>query len=126
VSAVAIDSSSLIGYLNGRSGRDTSAIAKVLAVGDAVLPPLVVTELLSLPDITPDLVRLLGTFALLPISPGYWERAGRLRARVGASGRRARIADTLIAQSCVDHEVPLITADRDFRHFTAFGLRLHV
>ena len=126
MSAVAIDSSSLIGYLNGRSGRDTSAITKVLAVGDAVLPPLVVTEVLSLPDVTPDVVRLLGTFALLPIGPGYWERAGRLRARVAASGRRARIADTLIAQSCLDHDVPLITADTDFRHFTAHGLRLHV
>jgi predicted nucleic acid-binding protein len=126
VSAVAIDSSSLIGYLNGRSGRDTSALSKVLAAGDAVLPPLVVTEVLSLPDVSADVVQLLGTFALLPVRPGYWERAGRLRARVAASGRRARIADTLIAQSCVDHEVPLITADGAFRHFTPFGLRLHV
>ena len=30
---------------------------------------------------------------------------------------RARLADTLIAQACVDHRVPLITRDVDFRHF---------
>ena len=125
MSAVAVDSSSLIGYLNGRSGRDTDAVARVLASGDAVLPPLVVTEVLSLPTLPTEVSQLLGTFAQLGVRPGYWERAGSLRARVVERGRRARIADTLIAQSCLDHEVPLITADADFRHFASLGLRLY-
>lgn len=56
--------------------------------------------------------------------PEYWERAGDLRARVLETGRRARTADVLIAQSCLDHDVPLITADADFQHFVPHGLRL--
>jgi len=35
-----------------------------------------------------------------------------------ARGRKARLADALIAQSCLDHEVPLITRDADFRNFS--------
>jgi len=34
-----------------------------------------------------------------------------------AKKRRARLADTLIAQSCLDHDVALVTRDGDFRHF---------
>jgi predicted nucleic acid-binding protein len=42
-----------------------------------------------------------------------------------AAKRRARLGDALIAQSCLDHQVRLITRDRDFRHFArAAGLRL--
>jgi predicted nucleic acid-binding protein len=33
-----------------------------------------------------------------------------------------RLADTLIAQSCIDHHVPLITRDVDFRHFAKLGM----
>jgi predicted nucleic acid-binding protein len=42
---------------------------------------------------------------------------------IGA-GFKAKLADTLIAQSCLDHDVPLITRDGDFRHFVALGLRV--
>jgi predicted nucleic acid-binding protein len=58
---------------------------------------------------------------VLEISEGYWERAGLLRARVLARGLRARLADTLIAQSCLDHNLPLVTRDADFRHFVRLG-----
>jgi len=54
---------------------------------------------------------------MLGIEAGYWNRAGELRAKVLAKGRRARLGDALIAQSCVDHGVPLLTRDRDFRAF---------
>ena len=55
----------------------------------------------------------------------YWRRAGLLRARVLSAKRRARLADTLIAQSCLDHDVPLLTRDEDYRNFARVGgLRL--
>ena len=44
-------------------------------------------------------VGLLAIVPQLETLPDYWERAGRLRAQVIAAGRRARIADVLIAQS---------------------------
>jgi predicted nucleic acid-binding protein len=38
---------------------------------------------------------------------------------------KPRLADTLIAQSCIDHNVALVTRDEDFRHFaTDAGPRL--
>jgi predicted nucleic acid-binding protein len=36
----------------------------------------------------------------------------------------ALASDTLIAQTCIDHDVPLITRDQDFRHFVSAGLTL--
>jgi hypothetical protein len=124
VSAVALDSSSLIRHLNGRAGADTEALKAALDAGTAVLPPLVVTEVLSLPGVSLEVTRLLSIVPQLDVLPEYWERAGRLRAAVIAAGRRARTADALIAQSCIDHQVPLISADIDFRHFVAHGLQL--
>jgi predicted nucleic acid-binding protein len=46
-------------------------------------------------------------------------RAGAARARLIAKGRRARLADALIARSCVDHDVPLVTNDADFAQLAA-------
>jgi predicted nucleic acid-binding protein len=47
------------------------------------------------------------------------------RAKVLSRRYRARLADTLIAQSCVDHGVRLVSRDADFRHFARrIGLRL--
>ena len=38
---------------------------------------------------------------------------------------RPKIVDTLIAQSCLDHGVPLVTRDRDFLSFQKVaGLRV--
>ncbi len=54
---------------------------------------------------------------ILPVTEGYWERVGRLRADVIARGRTARLADALIAQSCLDNDVLLITRDADFENF---------
>jgi predicted nucleic acid-binding protein len=40
-------------------------------------------------------------------------------------GFKARLADALIAQACIDSDVALITRDRDFRHFAKHcGLKL--
>jgi predicted nucleic acid-binding protein len=62
---------------------------------------------------------------LIEVKTGYWERAGALRAKVLAKKRKARLGDALIAQSCLDRGIPLITRDRDFRTFTeAAGLDL--
>jgi hypothetical protein len=70
------------------------------------------------------------TFSELPlveIQPGFWERAGALRAKVLAKHRKARLGDALIAQSCLDAGIPPLTGDRDFRGFAgAAGLTLLV
>jgi len=48
-----------------------------------------------------------------------------LRAQILKLKRRAPLVETLIAQSCIDHDVGLVTRDVDFRAFVrAGGLRL--
>jgi len=85
----------------------------------------VVTELLSDPTIGANVAAFIRAVPRLEIIDGYWERAGALRARLLRSGRKARFADTLIAQSCLDHQIALVTRDRDFRNFANYaGLSL--
>jgi predicted nucleic acid-binding protein len=122
---IAVDSSSWIAYLAGDRGSDVDAIALALEHRQAALPPVVLTELLSDPVLASEVKTLLGALPMLEVLGGYWERAGVLRARLLAQGRKARLADTLITQSCLDHEVELITRDRDFIvRARAAGLRL--
>jgi predicted nucleic acid-binding protein len=89
-----------------------------------VLPPVVLTEILSEPRLQNSTVKAIEGIPVLPLPDGYWSRAGRLRASVIAAGHKAKVADALIAQCCIDHAIPLVTHDRDFAHFTQFGLRL--
>ena len=122
---IAIDSSSFIGFFEGASGEDVEAVDLALEHSNGVLPPVVLTELLSDSAVDSSVVKLLLALPLIEISVGYWERAGALRALILSNGHRARLADTLIAQSCIDHGISLITRDADFRHFARWGrLRL--
>jgi len=118
---IALDTSSLIAYLEGAEGADVSAVQETLILCIGVLPPVVLTELLSSPSADEDTKALISQLPLLQVTPGYWERAARLRAEILTKGLRANLADTLICQSCLDHDLPLVTRDRDFRHFAEHG-----
>ena len=74
--------------------------------------------------LSPEVKDLLLQLPLLDLTEGYWERTGLLRAQVISRGRKARLADALIAQSCIDYSVALITRDNDFRNFVRSGLKL--
>ena len=101
------------------------AVEIVLAERQACLPPVVLTEITSDPKLPAEVAALVKSLPLLSTDDSYWERAGRLRRRLLAKGRKARLADTLIAQSCLDHHVSLVTGDADFRQFAkAGGLKL--
>jgi predicted nucleic acid-binding protein len=87
--------------------------------------PVVITELLSDPKIPAAVVKLLSGVPVVEVQDGYWQRAGASRAKVLAKGRKARLGDALIAQSCVDGGISLLTRDRGFRSFAeAVGLQL--
>jgi len=79
--------------------------------------PLVLTELLSAPKLPTGVAETLSEVPLIKLGSGYWQRAGELRAKVLAKRRKARLGDALIAQSCIDGAIPLLTRDRDFRAF---------
>jgi predicted nucleic acid-binding protein len=122
---IALDSSSLIAFLEGAGGSDTQLVEQTLIDHQACLPPAVLTEILSDPKLPKDVRELLLQVPRLEVIEGYWERAGSLRAQILKLKRRAPLADSLIAQSCIDHDVSLVTRNVDFRAFVrAGGLRL--
>ena len=83
------------------------------------------TEILSDPILSSEVSETLSELPLIEVGPGYWQRAGELRAKVLAKRRKARLDDALIAQSCMDRGIPLLTRGRDFRAFAgAAGLDL--
>jgi predicted nucleic acid-binding protein len=121
---IAIDTSSLRRWAEHLTGVDVDRVREVIRNGEAALPPIVVTEALSKPALEPVFVGVVMSLALMSIREGYWKRAGELRSDILSEGHKAKLADVLIAQSCIDHEVALITNDADFRHFTRAGLKL--
>lgn len=116
---IAADTSSLIAFFSGDAGEDVEQVDAALAASQLCLPAPVLSELLSNPRLERDVVDELAELPLLEPTPGFWYRAGLLRSRLLAKRRRARLADALIAQLCLDHDVRLITRDRDFRAFAA-------
>lgn len=124
---IAVDTSSLAAYLSGDQGEDVEGVTLALEMKQAVLPPVVATEILSDPKLDTHIGDLILQIPMLPVLDGYWIRAGKNRAKILAKGHKARVADALIAQVCIDNNTPLLTRDKDFRHFHSIcGLKLGV
>lgn len=122
---IAVDSSTLIAYVTGDMAQDTDKLhAALLQDGKVALCPLVVTEMTSV-LLDAKSRELLKRFHRLDFSEGFWERAGAARYRLISKKLKAHVGDAVIAQSCIDHAIPLLTRDRDFRHYaTLCGLEL--
>jgi len=124
---IAADTSTWIAFLEGDRGDDVELLDKALQDRQALMVPVVLTEMLSDPKLPSAVSKTLSELPRIEVRPGYWQRAGELRSRVLAKRRKARLGDALIAQSCIDQAVPLLTRDRDFRVFAdAAGLDLLV
>jgi len=114
---IAVDTSTWIAFFKGDRGEDAEQLDRALRDRQALMAPAVLTEMLSDPKLSPQVSQALEELPLIEITPGYWQRAGALRAKVLAKRRKARLGDALIAQSCIDRGIPLLTRDRDFRAF---------
>ena len=124
---IAVDSSTFIHGLNGVRSEKVSLMRQAMVEERLLLPFAVVTEVLSFVQATPDLAQVIDAFPRLALRDGFWERAGHSRRLILARGLKARLGDTLVAQACIDGDIPLIASDGDFRHFAAHcGLRLAV
>jgi hypothetical protein len=116
---IAVDTSTWIAFFDGEVGDDVELLDKALQDRQVLMVPAVLTEVLSAPRLAPEVSRTLLEVPLIDVDPGYWQRAGELRAKVLAMRRKARLGDALIAQSCIDRGIPLLTRDRDFRAFAS-------
>lgn len=122
---ISADTSSLIAFLAGEGARDTDLVEAAIGSKTLVLSPPVVSELLSFPQPLEAARALVRAAPMLGLQPELWERAAESRRKLLTLGRKARLADALVAQSCIDADVPLIARDRDFQAFADHcGLRL--
>ena len=72
----------MIAFLGGDSGSDVNAVEDALNAQALILPPVVLTEILSDPKPPKQVVNTLLGLSMLDILPGYWERAGNTRAEI--------------------------------------------
>jgi len=114
---IAADTSTWIAFLEGDSGKDAQLLDKALADRQVRMIPVVLTELLSDPALPAGVAEILAEVPMIDVEPGYWQRAGVLRATVLSKRRKARLGDALIAQTCIDRRVSLLTRDKDFSAF---------
>ena len=122
---VAVDTSSWIAFVQGEDGADVERLDQSLASGNMAFPQIVLAEILSEPKLPADQRTIVLELPTIEVTEGYWIRAADTRAKILTHRLRARLPDTLIAQSCIDHDLVLITRDRDFRNFAKHcGLRL--
>jgi predicted nucleic acid-binding protein len=122
---IAADSSTWIAFLEGAPGPDAQLLERALVDRQVLMVPAVLAELLSDPMLSSEVAETLAEIPMIEVEPGYWQRAGLLRAKVLSKRRRARLGDALIAQTCIDRGVLLLTRDKDFRVFAdAAGLNL--
>ena len=121
---IAADTSAWIDFSKDVDSRPAQALARALDQGNLVIPLVVMVEVLSGPGITRDAESHILALPRLELTSDYWERAAHTRRSLRKKGKKARLGDCLIAQSCIDQDVPLIAGDSDFRHFIKFGLRL--
>jgi len=120
---IAADTSTWIAFLESGNGDDVQLLDRAPQDRQVFMVPVVLTELLSDPKLPASLANTLADVPMIEIEAGFWQRAGALRAKALSKRRKARLGDALIAQSCLDRGVPLLTRDRDFRAFVdAAGL----
>ena len=122
---IAADTRSLVGFLAGQDAADTRLIAQALKVDALYLPPPVLAEIRSFGNFGPDEDLVIAQAPLMPLAEGFWLRAGDNRRLLLAKGLKAKLADALIAQCCIDAKAQLVTRDDDYRHFARWcGLAL--
>jgi predicted nucleic acid-binding protein len=114
---IAADTSTWVAYLAGVLDSDTNRLREAIQGRQLLMPPAVLTELISNPALPADIAQALLEVPLIEVRSGFWLRAGQLRAKVLARRRKARLGDALIAQCCIDRGVPLLTRDSDFQAF---------
>ena len=114
---IAADTSTWISFFEIAPGQDTELLERAIRDRQTLMIPAVLTELLSDPLLDTADAQTLAAVPVIDLQPGYWHRAGFLRARVLSNRRKARLADALIVQTCLDRNIPLLTRDQDFRAF---------
>jgi predicted nucleic acid-binding protein len=112
---VVADTSVLIEYVNG---REAGAIDEVLTNDRLILPPLVISELVTggigLVETT-RIAEVLRFATMHETTLSHWIAVGDLRRDLGRRGLRVTIPDAHVTQCVIDLDATLIARDKIFR-----------
>ena len=89
---IAVDTSSMVAFLKGDGGSDVNAVEEGLRLKQVVIPPVVLSELLSAKNMSKILSERLQSIQMLEITEGYWVRVGSLRQHILRNGCSAKIS----------------------------------
>jgi len=121
----AVDTNIWIALLNNEDTNDIQILIKAISESMVYMPPVVFSEVVSDPKLPKKGLDILKEASFMKLHDGYWERSGLLRALLIKKKCKPQLADTLIAQSCIDYDVPLLTRDKGFDKFKKHaGLKL--
>lgn len=117
---ICFDTCVWIAYFAGDESRETELLDYHLKLRSVMMHPVVLAELFSdegLPEpVRSDLLAL----PEIKLLDGFWARVGRLRAQMRNAKMTPKLADTLIAQGCIESNTPLVTLDQGFQRFQRF------
>jgi predicted nucleic acid-binding protein len=116
---VIADTSVWIDHFLGKPGADLELFRSALNEGRVVMSPTVLSELLSSTAMPPEVERALSEMPFATPAPDFWKDAGKLRRTLAKQGVNASLADCLVAQSCLEHRLPLLTRDQGIKKFAA-------
>ena len=90
-----------------------------------MMAPAVLSELLSSTQMIPTVEKALLEMPFASPSPDFWKDTGKLRRQLAKQGVNATLADCLVAQSCLEQDLPLLTRDKGIKKFSEkIGLAL--
>ncbi len=121
---IAVDTSVWIDFSKGKENRQTELLQLSLLRSLVVIPYPVLYEILSWPKLDLHTAELFSRIPKADLTAGFWERAAVLRKRILQRKFKAKSIDILIAQCCLDHQIPLLTTDNDFKVIEKEGLEL--
>jgi len=114
VTGLVVDTSAWIDFF---SGREVPTLEEALSQGTIILPPIVISELITGARTPRDRAAVQDLIADLKIADtplGHWVRVGELRRDLDQRGLRVSIPDAHIAQCALDQNAWLLSRDRIF------------
>ena len=119
VGSVVVDTSIWVDYLGGKR---PPALLTALTAGTALLPPLVVAELISGARSVAErreIGELLQDVPMIETTLEHWLHVGDLRRSLKTRGLNVTIPDAHIAQCAIEQSAILLTRDRVFTRIAA-------
>jgi predicted nucleic acid-binding protein len=119
VAGVVVDTSAWIDFF---AGRKSEQLEEALSIGSAVVPPIVVAELIA-GAVSPEQVQAIGELLQdVPIHETpleHWIDVGDLRRTLTRKGINVTIPDAHVAQCALDRNAVLIASDAVFTRIAA-------